>query len=316
MSYFAVVALVVWVFSLAFTIGGYLIGKKGLSRWRTVSRVLVVSAAPALLGAAIFSILSRSVGSPADVSVGQTPPASPSGVPSGSKGSPPLDAQDDRLQQAVDGLPLGDVVFQHPAEMQLRKQETVQVRISQDQKTDLLRGLPANGITERDQIKISTSMKVRLSGDPNFEIRPLTDEEQLVTKKNYTEWSFTVLPLRKGNWPLHLVVTAVIRTPWGTEKSKDYPVKDEFVLVRVTPFHVIEYFVGDNWQWILTAILIPLVVWAWKRRVKPRRKKAAAASTPKIVPSVKTSASTTGTEAAVITKPEEKREQTAGEKSA
>lgn len=315
MSEFAVVALVVWVFSLAFTIGGYVIGRKGLSRWRAVSRVILVSVAPALLAAAIFSIYSRSsqsAGSPANEEATQAAPA-----PSASAGEPnaALDALDDRLQQAVDGLPLGDVIFHHPEEMQLRKQETVQVRISQDQKTDLLRGLPANGITERDQIKISTSMKVRLSGDANFDIKPLADEEQLVTKKDYTEWSFTVLPLRKGNWPLHLVVTAVIRTPWGTEKYKDYPVKDEFVQVRVTPFHVIEYFVGDNWQWILTALLIPLAAGAWKWSAGVRKKKRARARAPQVV-AVKSSTSTKGTETGPTTKPGNKKEQTAAAKSA
>ena len=103
-----------------------------------------------------------------------------------------------QIQQAVDALPLGEMVFHHLDVMQLRQQESAQVRISQDLQQDLVHGLSSQGVTERDQIKISTSMKVRLSGEPNFDVKPLNDEEQLVTKSGYTEWLFTVLPLKKG----------------------------------------------------------------------------------------------------------------------
>jgi hypothetical protein len=219
-----------------------------------------------------------------------------------------------QIQQAVDALPLGEMVFHHLDVMQLRQQESAQVRISQDLQQDLVHGLSSQGVTERDQIKISTSMKVRLSGEPNFDVKPLNDEEQLVTKSGYTEWLFTVLPLKKGKWPLHVVITAVVRTPGGAEKYKDYPVKDELVEVRVTTFGAVKYFVEDNWQWILTAILIPIAVWTWKWRIGARGKKLAATRSPQVMASVKASAS--DIEAAVITKPEEMKEQTHAEKSA
>jgi hypothetical protein len=62
----------------------------------------------------------------------------------------------------------------------------------------------------------------------------------------------------------------------GTEKFKDYPVKDEFVQVQVTAFNAIWFSVGDNWQWLATAIVIPLAIWLWKRRANFRKRKLAA----------------------------------------
>src|SRR5262249_50855460 len=190
----------------------------------------------------------------------------------------PQDRSDDQLQQVLDNLPSGQVVFHHPNEMQLRKQEGVQVRISQDLQRDLTRGLSQRGTIERDLIKTSTSIKVRLSGDPYFDIKGLNDEEQLVTEKGYTEWSFTVLPLKKGHWPLHLLITAIIRTPFGTEKVKDYPVKDEIVEVQVTAFNAALLFVGDNWQWLATAVVIPLGIWLWKQRTGTKKRKRSPAA--------------------------------------
>ena len=119
---------------------------------------------------------------------------------------------------------------------------------------------------------------MRLSGDPYFDIKGLNDEEQLVTEKGYTEWSFTVLPLKKGHWPLHLLITAIIRTPFGTEKVKDYPVKDEIVEVQVTAFNAALFFVGDNWQWLATAVVIPLGIWLWKQRTGTKKRKRSPAA--------------------------------------
>ena len=112
-------------------------------------------------------------------------------------------------------------------------------------------------------------MKARLTGDPYFIVKPINDdEEQLVTTRGFTEWSYTVVPLERGKWPLHLIVSAVIETPWGTEKTKDYPVIDEMVTVRVTVFGVAELFFFDNWQWLWTTVLVPVAGWLWARRKK------------------------------------------------
>jgi hypothetical protein len=191
----------------------------------------------------------------------------------------------DQMQRVMDALPEGEIAFHHPQVMQLRRQEGVQIRISQDLKQDIARGLSSLGVTDRDQLRISASMKVRLSGDPNFDVRPLSDEEQLVAKDGYTEWSFIVTPLKSGKWPLHLVVTAVVRSPGGTEKYKDYPVKDEVIEVRVSTFGAVGFFVEDNWQWLWTAILIPLAVWGWKIRAKARKRKLATVETGAVVSS-------------------------------
>src|SRR5205085_5435604 len=107
-------------------------------------------------------------------------------------------------------------------------------------------------------------MKVTLSGEPYFQVIALDAEEQLVTKKDFSEWKFTVIPKKRGKWPLHLRVSAVFHMPWGNA-SKDYLVKDELIQVRVTLFGAIGSFIFDNWQWIVSAIIFPLLIWAERK---------------------------------------------------
>lgn len=175
------------------------------------------------------------------------------------------------LQSAIDNLPAGQVAFHHPSEMQVDQAEEVQVRISRDVTANLAVDLPQSDdtghheITESQQIKISTSMKVQLNGDPYFKVTPLTSsEEQLIEASGSTDWRFTVVPLQKGRWPLHLTVTAVVRAA-DLEKVKDLKVLDEQVTVTISGFAVVESFIVGNWQWLFGTLLIPLAVWLWPK---------------------------------------------------
>lgn len=175
------------------------------------------------------------------------------------------------LQSAIDNLPTGQVAFHHPSEMQVDQAEEVQVRVSRDVTANLAVDLPQSDdtghheITESQQIKISTSMKVQLNGDPYFKVTPLTSsEEQLIETSGSTEWRFTVVPLQKGRWPLHLTVTAVVRAA-DLEKVKDLKVLDEQVTVTISTFAVVESFIVGNWQWFCGTLLIPLAVWLWPK---------------------------------------------------
>lgn len=192
--------------------------------------------------------------------------------PASVAGDSPTSADPDTLlEQAADNLPMGQVAVNHPEQMKVSRADTVRVRISRDQAADLSRGLPSEGhATEHDVIAVSTSMKVQLFGEPNFDIKPLDDTEQLVTNKGFTEWAFMVVPLRAGKLPLHVRITAIVRAA-GIEKTKDFPVKDEIIQVRVSPTAAIGSFVSKNWQWLWSTILVPIALWLWNRRRKNKK---------------------------------------------
>lgn len=183
---------------------------------------------------------------------------------------------DQVLQNAVDSLPLGKVLFNHPTEMKMGEAREVQVRISRDVAADLSTGLTPSGtaekdqITEQQQIKVSTSMKVQVHGEPYFDVKPLTDEEQLIDRTGFTEWKFTVIPLQGGKWPLHLTVTAVVHAA-DREKVKNLEVLDEQVTVQVSTLEVVESFIGNNWQWLIGTICIPIGAWLLPKLRKKKR---------------------------------------------
>lgn len=228
------------------------------------------------------------------VILGLTTSGAPAGIGTPSKPAPllkqgyswPPPSDSSTLQAAVDALPMGQILFQHPAEMEVKKAETLRVRISQSVLEDLAHDLKAGGVKERDQIPVSASMRVSLFGDPYFVVKPLSEEEQIITKKGFSEWAFTVIPQKRGRWPLHLQVSAVIHAPWGGDKFRTYPVKDEVIQVKVTFWGAVGDFVADNWQWLWTTVLVPVGLWGltkFRRRRKagteppPRKRESTAA---------------------------------------
>lgn len=44
-----------------------------------------------------------------------------------------------------------------------------------------------------------------MAGD-NFDIKPLSDEEQMVSSEDITQWEYDVTPLESGNQQLELTV--------------------------------------------------------------------------------------------------------------
>lgn len=167
-------------------------------------------------------------------------------------------------------LPVGRILFNPPADMKMGRTERVEVRVAQDQATDLTEGLRGRGAPEIEPIKVSTFMKARLTGD-SFEITPLNEAEQLVAGDTFTEWAWDVTPLRGGDQKLNLIVTVRLQLPSVGEETRDYPVIDRAIHVQVDPVFSAKRFVGANWQWLISVLAIPIAGWAIKEIVDRRK---------------------------------------------
>lgn len=174
------------------------------------------------------------------------------------------------VREELAKLPVGRILFNPPANMRMGQTERVEVRIAQDETTDLTEGLQGRGTPEVEPIKVSAFMKARLVGD-SFEITPLNDAEQLVAGDTFTEWSWDVTPLQGGDQKLNLIVTVRLQLPSVGEETRDYPVINRSIHVQVDPIFSVRRFFGANWQWLVTVIAIPVAGWAIKEMLERRK---------------------------------------------
>jgi hypothetical protein len=177
-------------------------------------------------------------------------PGSPAATPGATPAATPGATFQELIDEALKELPTGNILFNPPKEMKVGDEELVEVRITQNITENLTKGLEGRGDPLINETKVSTTMKVRLTGK-NFDIAPQNGAEQIIESDKYTEWKFYVTPLKPGIQTLHLTYYVIISIPGYDGKGKEYEVGDREINVIVNPAR----FLKSNWQFIVATLL-------------------------------------------------------------
>ena len=157
-----------------------------------------------------------------------------------------------------------------PKEMKVGEVYPVKLRITRSNNREII-DFEINHKVHR--IKTSAIMEVILS-DPTpgdnkvFEIKTITKEKQIVseaTDETFTEWEWTVRPIKSGNNKLSLIVYVHEETELG-RGTKSTPVFNDAIIVESNITWTVWRFIETYWQWLAGSIVIPLIVFLWKRR--------------------------------------------------
>lgn len=126
--------------------------------------------------------------------------------------------------------------------------------------------------------EIKTKMRAKLedntsSADPSFSIKLLGGESEVRsfdTAKNKMIWQWNVTPLKAGVHDLVLSVTEVDTNEKivGSPETKTYTIQIVSEKKGKNFFQKIGHFIGNYWQFLIGAILIPLLVVYLSRRNK------------------------------------------------
>ena len=164
-------------------------------------------------------------------------------------------------------LSKGRIVYKIPDTMNVRTAYKVFLRIAKSKATiSIYEGI--EGTVIASVIPVTETMEVRLidlSPDDNkaFEIVGGNDAVQIIESGDtYTEWSWSVTPVRTGNSKLKIVVS-IIRN----DKRKDI-VYEDAVEVQRDVINQTSFFFKKYWQWLLSTLIIPFGVWLYKRTKK------------------------------------------------
>jgi hypothetical protein len=168
------------------------------------------------------------------------------------------------VDKALAALEPANIAFNTPTELQLDEQEAVQLLVSREQAIEELKEqIEAAGRKEGAQIKVSDVMVATLTG-LDFDIQRTSDARQPVASTGATMWSWSVEPTESGTRSLHLTLSALIDID-GTEETYTVKTFDRTWTVVVPWPDRVTGFAGENWQWLWTAILLPLGALVWRR---------------------------------------------------
>ena len=176
---------------------------------------------------------------------------------------------------------IGLVAHSVPSKMRVGETYTVKLRISKENnKIQLING---NGVSIADDnidskitiasIRVEPVMSAKLISDSSKMIIQSTSTFiQDIEKEGFTEWTWRLTPTKGGDIFLKIIVSVIVESENKTI-TKDIPVYDEVIVVKSNYIFTIKGFIKEYWQWIMTTIIIPFVIWFYnkKRKKKPTK---------------------------------------------
>jgi hypothetical protein len=163
----------------------------------------------------------------------------------------------------------GTIFYNIPDTMKVRKTEIIKVRITKAKVIDnLIDDMSDNNVIKAMFIKTTSDMSVKIVDPTNsFEIGSVNSNTQTVETDSttYTEWVFSVTPIKSGNNTIRIVITT---TDGNSIKEK---IQETKVFIKPNILYLFNDFVKINWQWIigfLTPIISAFFVWFKKRKKK------------------------------------------------
>lgn len=107
---------------------------------------------------------------------------------------------------------------------------------------------------------MSPRMKAELLGE-DFVIEGKEPQEQLVTQRDTTVWTWRVYSEMPGQRMLKVRIHTLVKVD-GQEAPRTIEVAETQVSVKVNPSE----WALRHWEWIATALVLPIIGWGLKRR--------------------------------------------------
>ncbi len=169
------------------------------------------------------------------------------------------------IDMLLERMERANIAFNAPRSMNIGDSPKIQLLLSLgDTEEELKASIKAAGEKIGAEIRVNNRMQARLSGYM-FQITAITPEEQAVSRRGRTEWSWEIHPKKEGQHDLHLTLSAIFEVN-GRETRRVVRTFDRVIEVNVSAPQKITAFIKGNWQWLWAAVLVPIAGWLWRQR--------------------------------------------------
>ena len=189
--------------------------------------------------------------------------------------SEPVASDPKTLDGILDRLDVGQLVFGAPKKMEIGEAKVVKFVLSKTKsvselKREMDEEFQGNAVLEGHKIKIADTMVAHLTGS-DFEITKINGSEEQSVSRRKTEWDWEVKAKKSGKCLLNLSVDALVSVDGKEKENHHIRTFSEEIDVAVAPVSwntSVSNFVGKNWQWLWSVVVVPLAGWIWHRQRK------------------------------------------------
>jgi hypothetical protein len=156
----------------------------------------------------------------------------------------------------------------------LRVGTTTQQQVRIGNPVALLASLEGSDSVIRKKIIASTHLRVQLIGDPDaFNVLPINTDDQVLVNDG-AEWNWDITPKRAGQHVLYIRISLRIPASSGnTTEIRDLRPIPLQIQSASNLGYTIVHFGLDNWQFLLTALLLPMFAWIVRAIVRWRKQR-------------------------------------------
>ena len=151
-------------------------------------------------------------------------------------------------------------------------QDTIKIQLLIDPQQglkSLLDALTIDGTKVGKNIKISKVVIAKVTA-PEFIITEITPSEQAISDDGSTEWLWSLEPKSSGKHQVNLSITAVVTV--GDQNTVHHlKTYDTIVDIEITSIQILSQWWDKYWQWVISTLLLPLGLWAWKKKFDSRK---------------------------------------------
>jgi hypothetical protein len=179
----------------------------------------------------------------------------------------------DEIDRRFAELSPGAVVFTAPEKMRVADTSEVSLRIAaKNHAAGILEGLTEGVTATAEQEHITPVMEARLDGGAGVEVEALGKDAQSVAGGGFAEWRWNVTPKKSGSQRLTVSIIAHLTYPDGHDVPKTVRTLTRKVQVSANAGDSIKTFLASYWQWLTTTLIIPIVLFLYRRRANGDKK--------------------------------------------
>jgi hypothetical protein len=112
-------------------------------------------------------------------------------------------------------------------------------------------------------IKISKIVEAKLIA-PDFTIVAFSPDRQAISQSDPTTWEWELSGAKPGKHDVHISISAIVSVD-NDRAERLIKTFESTVVVEITTRQWLLGLVKQYWQWVFTALLIPLAKWLWSK---------------------------------------------------
>jgi uncharacterized cupredoxin-like copper-binding protein len=175
----------------------------------------------------------------------------------------------DEIDRRFAELSPGEIVFTAPDKMRVAETSEVDLRIAaKNHSSGILDGLTEGVTSTAAQEHITPVMEAHLDGGSGLDIASVGKDSQSVAGGGFAEWRWNVTPKRSGSQRLTVSIIAHLTYPDGRDIPKTIRTMTRTVEVSANVGDSVKGFFASYWQWLTTTLIIPIVIFIYRRRTK------------------------------------------------